>query len=67
MPMRGQLSAPAMGAAWQKQPAGPAWYQISEILLTPDLVVVLGVSMLGLLASISAALFSSSFLNVVGS
>lgn len=67
MPMRAELAAPTMRAAWQKQPAEPAWRQITGILRTPDMIVVLVVSALGLFASACAALFCSSFLDIIAS
>jgi hypothetical protein len=63
--MRGEISAPTMRTAWQKQPAEPAWRQVSGILWSPDLILVLAVSALGLFASVCAALFFSSFLDIV--
>jgi hypothetical protein len=54
-----------MRTAWQKQPAEPAWRQVSGILWSPDLILVLAVSALGLFASVCAALFFSSFLDIV--
>jgi hypothetical protein len=56
-----------MRAAWQKQPAEPAWRQITGILRTPDMIVVLAVSALGLVASVCAALFCSTFFDIVAS
>ena len=67
MPMRAELSVPTMRAAWQKQPAETAWRQICRILWSDDLIVVLAVSALGLFASVCAALFCPSFLDIVGS
>jgi hypothetical protein len=61
MPMRGELSAPAMRAAWQKLPPEPAWRQISGILWSPDLLVIVAMIALGLVASICAAFFWPSF------
>jgi hypothetical protein len=66
MPMRGELSAPTMRAAWQKQPAEPKLRQIFEILWSPDLVVVVALAAIGLAASICMSLLSSSFLNAIG-
>lgn len=61
MPIRGELSASTMRAAWQKRPIEPVWRQVSEFLWSPDLIVVLVLCAIGLLATVCAALFSSSF------
>jgi|HubBroStandDraft_5_1064220.scaffolds.fasta_scaffold87098_3 hypothetical protein len=66
MPMRGELSAPTMRAAWQKQPAEPVWRQIFEILWSPDLIVVIALAALGLAATICVSLLSPSFANIIG-
>lgn len=65
MPIKGELAAPAMRAAWQKRPIEPMWRQVFEILWNPDLIVVLVLCAIGLLATVCAALFSSSFVNLV--
>jgi hypothetical protein len=62
MTISGELSAPAMRAAWQKLPPEPAWRQICGILWSSDLFVIVAMSALGLVASICAAFFWPSFL-----
>ena len=64
MPIRGELSAPAMRAAWQKRPIEPVWRQVFGILWNPDLIVVLALCAIGLLATVCAVLFSSFFVNI---
>jgi hypothetical protein len=66
MPMRGELSAPSMRAAWQKQPAESVWRQVSEILWSPDLVVVVALTAIGLAATVCLLLLSPSFGNIAG-
>jgi hypothetical protein len=63
--MREALAAPAMRAAWQKQPPEPAWRQASGILRSPDLIAVLVLCAVGLLASVCAAFFLPSFIEIV--
>jgi hypothetical protein len=65
MPMRSELSAPAMRAAWQKRPAETAWRQASGILRSPDLIVIVAITATGLAATLFAAIFWPSFLNIV--
>jgi hypothetical protein len=63
--MRSELALPAMRPVWQKRPTESAWRQASEILRSPDLIVVVVMSVIGLFASVFAAVFWPSFLNIV--
>jgi hypothetical protein len=63
MPIRGELPAPTMRAAWQKGAPEPRWSQVFDILWSPDLFVVLVLCAIGLSATVCALLFSSSFIN----
>jgi hypothetical protein len=51
MPMRGELSNPAMRAAWAIPAAEPRWPQIFRILRNPEVLLVAVFSMIGLLAA----------------
>jgi hypothetical protein len=66
MPMREELSAPGMRAAWQKRPTEPMWRQLAEIRRSPDLVVIIVLTAIGLSLSFCVELLPPSFLNIIG-
>jgi len=51
MPMRGELSMPAMRAQQPMRSAEPAWFQALGISRSPDLTVVIIFAVVGLLAA----------------
>jgi len=65
MPMRAELAAPTMRAAWQKQPDESSWLAVTDILRSPDLIVVVAMAAIGLFATIGAALFYPSFFDII--
>jgi hypothetical protein len=54
-----------MRAAWQKQPDESAWLAVTDILRSPDLIVVVAMAAIGLFATIGAALFYPSFFDII--
>jgi hypothetical protein len=52
MPMRGELSFPAIRTVWPVRAAEPNWPRAFGILKNPDFAVIVMISGLGLLASI---------------
>jgi len=56
MPMRSELSVPAMRSDWGARETKLSWRQISENLRHPDAAVVLAFAAIGLLAAVSLML-----------
>jgi len=56
MPMRSELSVPAMRSDWGARETKLSWCQISENLRHPDAAVVLAFAAVGLLAAVSLML-----------
>jgi len=52
MPMRGELSTPAMGAGWEMPAAELGWHQVFSIFRSPDLLAVVVFTTIGLLAAL---------------
>jgi hypothetical protein len=56
MPMRGELSIPAMSTGQRMRPAESTWPQVFGIFRSPDLAVVVVLSVISIVASLSLAL-----------
>ena len=55
MPMRGELSIPAMSTGQRMRPAESTWLQVFGIYRSPDLAFVVVLSVIGIVASLSLA------------
>jgi hypothetical protein len=56
MPMRGELSIPAMSTGQRMRPAESTWLQVFGIFRSPDLAVVVVLGVISIVASLSLAL-----------